>query len=51
METHQRLPSISKMSKTKSLYVMHVIVSGGEVHVADRDVPIKLWHKRLGQMS
>ena len=31
--------------------MMHAMVSSGEVNVADKDVSIELWHKRLGHMS
>ena len=42
---------LARCLKQNSLYVMHAMVSDGEVNVADRDVPIEFWHKRLGHMS
>ena len=30
---------------------MHVVVSSREVNVANKNVSIKLWHKRLGHLS
>ena len=44
-------PIISKCQKLNSLYLMHVMVSGREVNVANKNVSIELWHKRLGHMS
>ena len=42
---------IARCLKQNSLYLMHVMVFGGEVNVTDKDAPIELWHKRLGHMS
>ena len=42
---------LAKCLKQNSLYVLHVVVSGGEVNVANKDASIELWHKRLGHMS
>ena len=42
---------IEKCLKQNSLYLMHAMVSSGEVNVADKDVSIDQRHKRLGHMS
>ena len=52
MEAHQRLSNHCKLSKTEfPRYLMHVMVSRQEVNVANKNVPIELWHIRTRDLG
>ena len=42
---------IARSQKQNSLYLMHAMVSSREINVADKNISIEQWHKRLGHMS
>ena len=42
---------MARGKKQNSLYVMEAKLHKGEINVAQRDVSIELWHKRLGHIN
>ena len=42
---------MARGKKTNSLYIIKVKVRINSINVMEKEVPIELWHKRLGHMS